>query len=156
MAVQLVMGEPLDEFIVKVTVAFLEDVARAVRIVGGSGAALDVMIKLDVADAILLPTELVQVTVKLYAVAGVKPLTAIGLEPSLTPVMGPGDEVAIQPVTFVPPFELTVKNTLTDVEDTAEAIPIVGNVGTVQVVIELVGAEEGEVPAAFVQLTVNV
>ena len=64
MAVQLVMGEPLEDAVKKVTVAFLEVVARAVLIVGASGAAVDVVIKLDAADALLFPTELVQITMK--------------------------------------------------------------------------------------------
>ena len=124
-------------------------------IVGALGTALAVVIKFDASEALLLPTELVQETVKAYRVAGVRPLTVIGLEPSLVPAMEPGDEVAVQPVTFVPPFELVVKATLADVEDKSEAVPIVGEFGTVQVVIGLDGVEAEEVPAALVQLTVN-
>ena len=70
--------------------------------------------------------------------------------------MEPGDDVAIQPVTCVPPFELAVKGTVAVKADSDAAVPTVGAVGVVQVVIEFDAAEAGEVPAELEQLTVNV
>ena len=122
----------------------------------GAGGATGVVIELDAAEAKVVPTELVQVTVKLYDVAAIKPVTVIGLEPLLVPVIEPGDEVAVQRITDVPPFEFAVKSTVALVEDTLVAVPIVGAVGVVQVVIEFDAAEGVEVPTKLVQVTVKV
>ena len=58
--------------------------AAAVVTVGESGAA-DGMIALDAPEDGLLPLVLVQYTVNVYEVPGVKPLTVMGLAPALVP-----------------------------------------------------------------------
>jgi hypothetical protein len=67
--------------------------------------------------------------VNVYAVPSVKPLTVIG-EDEPVPVKPPGDEVTVYPV-IAPPPVLTgaVKVTVAD-EEPAEAVPIVGALGT--------------------------
>jgi hypothetical protein len=71
----------------------------------------------------------VAVTVKLYVVREVKPLTVIG-ELEDVPVMPPGLEVAVNPVTEAPPLSLAVNATVAVVDEVAVAVPIVGAKGT--------------------------
>ena len=85
----------------------LEEVGEeAVTAVGGLGAAFRVVMELDVADP-LAPTAFIQVTVKLYVVAGVKPVTVIGPLPPPVAVtlIEPGDETAVQFVIADPSAE---------------------------------------------------
>jgi hypothetical protein len=65
----------------------------AVTSVGASGTVAGVT-ELLVPDEILVPTELVAVTVKVYDVPFVKPVTVIG-EPLLLAVKFPGDDVTV-------------------------------------------------------------
>jgi hypothetical protein len=51
----------------------------------------------------LVPTALVAVTVKVYEVPDVKPVTVTG-EDAAVPVIDPGDEVAVYPVMADPPL----------------------------------------------------
>jgi hypothetical protein len=59
---------------------------------------------LDAADAGPVPIALVAVTVKVYVVPFVKPVTVIGLDAPVA-VMLPGLEVTVYDVIALPPFE---------------------------------------------------
>ena len=80
-AVQLVMAAPLLAPAVKATSAAVEEVTVAVPMVGAAGAAVEVESAVEGDDALLTPTELVQVTVNVYEVAGVRPVTVMGPTP---------------------------------------------------------------------------
>jgi hypothetical protein len=67
--------------------------AVAVPIVGAPGTVAGVT-ELDEADAVLVPAAFVAVTVKVYAVPFVKPVTVMG-EPLPVPVKLPGLEVTV-------------------------------------------------------------
>jgi len=77
-----------------------------------------------------VPTELVAVTVKVYAVPDVKPVTTSG-DPAPVAVFPPGDEVAVYDVIVAPPLSEGAENaTETEVSDANKAVPIVGARGT--------------------------
>ena len=80
---------------VKVTVA-LALPAVAVPIVGAPGAvaAAAGVTLFEAEDAALVPTALVAVTVNVYAVPFMRPVTMIG-DPVLVAVSPPGEEVAL-------------------------------------------------------------
>jgi hypothetical protein len=86
-----------------------------------------------------VPAPLVAVTVNVYAVLFVSPVTAIG-EEAPVPVTPPGFDVAVYPVmAALPTFDGAVKATLTVPPETASvAVPIVGASGLV-----------GQVPCTF-------
>jgi hypothetical protein len=85
-----------------------------------------------------VPAPLVAVTVNVYAVPPVKPLTVTG-EEAAVPVRPPGLDVAVYPViAALPIFDGAVKVTVADVDDAAVAVPIVGAPGLV-----------GQVPCTF-------
>ena len=62
-----------------------------------SGVIADVVMEFDAAEAVDVPSELVAVTVKVYAVEAVSPVTVIvpAVAPAKVPVKPPGDEVAV-------------------------------------------------------------
>jgi hypothetical protein len=62
--------------------------------------------ELDAADAADVPLALVAVTVNVYAVLFVNPVTVIGEAP--VPVNDPGDEVAVNVETAAPPVAFAV------------------------------------------------
>jgi hypothetical protein len=97
---------------------------------------------------------LLAVTVNVYGVPFVKPLTVVGLD-VLVPVMLEGLEVAVKSVYGVHSALAIVKPTVA-LALPAVAVPIVGAAGTVAVVIALEAAEAPLVPSAFVAVTVNV
>jgi hypothetical protein len=62
-----------------------------------SGAIADVVMEFDADEAVDVPSELVAVTVKVYAVEAVSPVIVIvpAVAPAKVPVKPPGDEVAV-------------------------------------------------------------
>jgi hypothetical protein len=108
---------------------------------------------LDAADAVDVPLTLVAVTVNVYAVPFVNPVTVIGEDP--VPVSPPGDDVAVNVETAAPPVAPAVYVTVACALP-AVAVPIVGACGTVVAIILLDAAELEESPTAFVALTTNV
>jgi hypothetical protein len=79
----------------------------------------------------LVPIAFVAVTVNVYVPPAVNPLTVTG-EDAPEPVMLPGLEVAVYCVIVDPPLSLgAVNETVADVGDATEAVPIVGASGTV-------------------------
>jgi hypothetical protein len=99
-----------------------------------------VAVRYDTADAVILllaaegadvPIALVAVTVNVYEVSCVKPVTVIG-EDAPVPVIDPGLEVAVYPVIADPPSSVgAVKVILASRLIPAVAVPIVGAPGTV-------------------------
>jgi hypothetical protein len=90
--------------------------------------------------AALVPTELVAVTVNVYDVPDVKPLTVIVPEPDVdnVPVIPPGEDVAVYVVIVAPPlFDGAVYETVAVVVLVAVAVPIVGANGTFAVTAEV-------------------
>jgi hypothetical protein len=78
--------------------------AVAVPIVGAPGTVTVAGVTLfEAADAAPVPTELVAVTINVYAVPLVRPLTVIGLAVAV-PVRLPGFDVAVYPVIVAPPL----------------------------------------------------
>ena len=65
------------------------------------------MIEFEAADAADVPTLFVAVTVNVYAVPVVNPVTVIVPEPAVdtAPVKPPGEEVAVYEVIVAPPLE---------------------------------------------------
>jgi hypothetical protein len=92
------------------------------------------VIELLAALAALVPTAFVAVTVNVYEVPFVKPVTLIVPEPAcdIVPVIPPGLDVAVYPVITDPPLSTgAVKETKALSVPPAVAVPIVGAPGTV-------------------------
>jgi hypothetical protein len=109
--------------------------------------------------AALVPTGLVAVTVNVYEVVGLKPVTVIVPEPAVArvPVIPPGEDVAVYDVIVAPPSLVGAVYVTVAVEDpVAVAVPIVGAPGTLAVVTLFDAALAGPVPAPFVARTWNV
>ena len=106
-----------------------------------------------------VPAALVAVTVNVYEVAAVRPVTEIVPEPDCDKVPEPpaGLEVAVYEVIADPPLLAgAVNETVAVVAPVDDAEPIVGAPGIVNGVAELLAALAALVPAAFVAVTVNV
>ena len=106
----------------------------------------------------LLPTLFVAVTVKVYAVPLVKPVTTIGDEAPV-PVKPPGVEVTVYPVIAEPPSDAGVVNATETCVFPLVAEPIIGASGTVgpdDGVTLLEAPLEVLLPAEFVATTENV
>ena len=119
---------------------------------GGAGVVIELLVAL--ADPV--PTEFVAVTVNVYAVPVVNPVTNIGL---VVPVVErlPGELVAVYLVIVAPPFDAGAVNAMVaDVALVAVAVPIVGAPGTVVGVILLLAELDAPAPTLFVADTVNV
>jgi hypothetical protein len=82
---------------------------------------------LEALEAELVPTALVAVTVKVYGVPLVSPVTVTG-ELLPVPVMLPGEDVTVYIVTADPPFDPGVKATIACVSP-AVALTDVGALG---------------------------
>jgi hypothetical protein len=82
---------------------------------------------LEAALAGPIPPGVVPLTVNVYAVFTVKPLTVIGDVP--VAVIPPGDEVAVYVIAPVPASVGAVNATVAVVEPVAVAVPIVGAAG---------------------------
>jgi hypothetical protein len=137
---------------VKLTVAWALP-AVAVPIVGAPGVVAGVTL-LDADEAGPVPAAFVAVTVKVYAVPFVRPVTVHG-EVAQVPVCPPED-VAVYEMIAEPPLlaggvKVTAACALPPV-----AVPIVGAPGTVAGVTLLEAADAGPVPTAFAAVTVKV
>jgi hypothetical protein len=128
--------------------------AVAVPIVGASGTVAGTIGLLG-AEAILVPIMFVAVTVNVYVVPFVKPVTVKGETPPVA-VNPPGLDVTVYEVIAEPPslpggVKVTVASPLPRV-----AVPIVGAPGTLAGTTELLVEEAILVPIAFVAVTVKV
>lgn len=131
-----------------VTVILL--IAVVVTVVTVTGITAD-----EAVEATELPTAVVAITVKVYAVPFVKPVTFIG---ELTPVAVklPGLDVTVYKVIALPPLLAGATNaTLAEVFPAA-ATTAVGASGTVTGVTAVEAVEAAELPTAFVATTVKV
>ena len=111
--------------------------------------------ELLVPEEVLAPTALVAVTVKVYAVPFVRPVTTIGDVPPVA-VNPPVLDVTVYEVIAEPPFEDGAENVIVASPLPRVAVPIVGASGTVAGTTELVVAEAILVPFEFVAVTVKV
>jgi hypothetical protein len=137
---------------VKVTVACpLPNVA--VPIVGASGTVAGTT-ELETAEAVLVPTAFVAVTVNVYVVPFVSPKTVIGDEPPVA--VCPPLEVTVYEVIADPPFETGAENETVASPSPRTAVTLVGASGVVAGVTELLATEAVLVPTALVAVTVNV
>jgi len=108
-----------------------------------------------------VPAEFVAVTVNVYAVLVVNPVTVIALlhvAEVNVPVLLPGFDVAVYVVIVAPPLDPgAVQATVTDVALATVAVPIVGAPDTVATgVTEFDAADAADTPVVFVAVTVNV
>ena len=151
----MIADPPLLAGAVKLTVA-LPLLPLAEILVGTPGAIAAGVTADDALEAVPVPMELVAVTVKVYAVPLVSPVTVIGDEAPVA-VRPPGDEVTVYPVIADPPvFTGAVKLTV--------ALPLLTIaeilVGTPGAVIAGVTADDAveavPVPTMFVAVTVKV
>jgi hypothetical protein len=128
----------------------------AVPMVGAPGVVAGVTL-LDAADGAPAPTALVAVTVKVYAVPFVRPLTVIDVHGAAhVPVMLAGDDVAVYEVIAEPPLDAGAVNVTVACALPRVALPMAGAPGTVAGVT-LLDADDGAlVPAALVAVTVKV
>ena len=109
----------------------------------------------DSADAAEVPTAFVAVTVNLYAVPGVSPVTVMIPEPEPEPPLG--IEVTVYCVIGEPPSLLGAVNlTLAVVDPVAMTAPIPGVPGTPRTLTDADAREAAEVPAEFVAVALNV
>ena len=130
--------------------------AVAVPMVGAPGTVAGVTL-LDVLDAGPVPTALVAVTVKVYAVPLVSPLTVIDVHGAVQlPVIPDGDEVAVYAVIVEPPSLAGAVKATVACALPAVAAPIVGAPGGPRGVALLDALDAGPVPTEFVAVTVNV
>jgi hypothetical protein len=111
-----------------------------------------VVIELDAPD-VAEPLELVAVTVNVYEVEAVKPVTVIGEAPEPEPAAG--DDVTLY-VLLKPPVPFAVYVSVADDVPAAVAVPMVGACGIVVAVMLLDAADAPLVPTALVAVTVKV
>jgi hypothetical protein len=147
-----VMAEPLSAGAEKLTVAWPSP-AVAETPLGPCGSPAGVT-AFDVAEADPAPTSLMAVTVKLYAVPFVSPVTAMGLAlPDA--VAPPGDAVTVYELIGEPLSAGAVK-TMVACRSPPTADTSVGAPGRPAGVTLFDAAEAGPVPTPFVAVTVNV
>jgi len=106
-------------------------------------------------DAGPAPTALVAVTVKVYEVPLVSPVTVIGLDVPVA-VTPPGLEVTVYRSIALLPVDAGGVNATVAWALPGVTIPTAGGPGTVTGVTALEGLDAGPVPTAFVAVTVNV
>ena len=106
-------------------------------------------------ELLLVPAALVAVTVNVYAVPLVKPVTVIGDEPPVA-LKPPVFEVTVYEVIADPPLLAGALNVIVACPFPAVAVPIVGAPGTVAGTTALLVFDEILVPTLFVAVTVNV
>jgi hypothetical protein len=79
----------------------------------GAPGSVDGVAAADAADAALVPTEFVAFTVNVYAVPLVSPVTTqLRVVLPVLQVLPPGDDVTVEFVTAVPPFDVSVQVTV--------------------------------------------
>lgn len=158
-AVYMVIAEPpFDAGAVNAIVADVEPNAATAPIPGAPGGPR-VVNGADGADAAEVPAAFVAVTVNVYEVLAVSPVTVIVPEPAwdTVPVTEPVSEVAVYLVIGEPPLDAGAVNaTVADVDPAAATAPMVGAPGTVAGVTGAEAADAAEVPPAFVAVAVNV
>jgi hypothetical protein len=106
-------------------------------------------------DTVLVPIAFVAVTVNVYDVPFVSPVTVIG-EPLLVPVKPPVFEETVYEVIADPPLLAGAVNVIVACPLPAVALTPVGVPGVVAGVTALLAVEDALVPFAFVAVTVNV
>ena len=155
-----VMGSPpSDDGAEKVTHASVFDLRERSVSLGAPGTVATGVTGADGADAAEVPAAFVAVTVNMYEVPTVSPVTVIVPEPAwdTVPVPPAGLEVAVYVVIGEPPSdEGAVNVTFADVDPAAATAPMVGAPGTVTGVTGADGADAAEVPVPFVAVAVNV
>ena len=148
--VYAVMGEPpVDVGAVNTTVAVVLPVAVEVPIPGAVGRP-NVATDEDGEDATEVPYVFVAVTVNVYEVPGVSPLTVMVPAPAwdTVPVKPPGSEVAVYPLIVEPPSYVGVLNaTVAVVVPVAVEVPIRGARGTPRAVMFEDNVDDEKVPA---------
>lgn len=127
----------------------------AARLVGAPGTSAGVTEPL-VPDGELVPIALVAVTVKVYAVPFVRPVTVAVVAPDVVAVNPPLLEVTVYPVMAEPPLKAGADHVTLALLLPAEPATFVGASGTVAGVAELLAVEAVLVPFAFVAVTVKV
>jgi len=123
--------------------------------VGAPGTVLGVTAALG-DDAGEVPAALVAVTVNVYAVPLVRPVTVAVVAPVVVAVLPPGLEVAVYPVTGEPPSATGAVQPTSASALPAVAITAVGAPGTVLGVTGALSNDAGETPTTLVAVTVNV
>jgi len=125
-----------------------------VVIVGAPGTVYGVTEE-DAVDALELPALLVAITVNVYGVPLLNPVT-VALVPDEVAVILPGLDVTVYKVIAFPPLELGADHdTATCVSPLVPDTPV-GALGTVYGVTEEDAADALEFPAPFLATTVNV
>ena len=107
-------------------------------------------------DAREVPTELVAVTVNMYAMPLVRPVTVAEVAPDVVAVAPSGDAVTVYPVIGKPPLLAGAVHDTTATPFPAEAVTAVGTPGTVLGVTAALADDAREVPPALAAVTVNV
>jgi hypothetical protein len=131
--------------------------AVAVTPVGTPGATdANGVTAAEAADAADAPATLVAVTVNVYAVPLVRPVTVAEVAPVVVIVRPPGAAVTVYPVTTEPPSPVGAVHDTTAAALPAVAVTPAGAPGTVLGVTPAEAADAGEGPAALVAVTVNV
>lgn len=125
----------------------------AVKFAGGAGGA-DGVTLLEGADPEPAPSAFVAITINVYAVSLVRPVTVIGLAVPVA-VIPPGVETTVYPVIGLPPFDGAVKLTVACALP-GTAFTAVGAPGRVAGIALLEGLDAALVPTAFVAVTLNV
>ena len=116
---------------------------------------------LGVTDALVngareVPAALAAVTVNVYAVPLVRPVTVTEVAPDVVAVAPPGAAVTVYPVIGEPPLLTGAVHDTTATPFPAEAVTAAGAPGTVLGVTAADAADAGEIPVALVAVTVNV
>jgi hypothetical protein len=125
-----------------------------VTLVGAFGTVAGTT-ELLVAEAVLVPAEFCAVTVNVYTVPLVSPVTVIG-EPPLVAEKPPTFEETVYDVIDAPPLLTGGVNEIVACPFPATADTFVGLPGTVAGTTELLEADAVLVPIAFVAVTVKV
>ncbi len=122
-------------------------------LVGASGTVAGTT-ELLVDDCVLVPKELLAVTVNVYVVPFVRPVTVIGEEPPVA-VNPPTFDATVYVVIAEPPFETGGVNVIVASPFEATALTPVGVPGAVTGTTEFVALDAVLVPIAFVAVTVK-
>ena len=130
--------------------------ATAETPVGAPGTVLGVTAALAPDDA-EIPAELAAVTVNVYAVPLLKPVTVAEVATPDTPADAPpGDAVTVYPVTTEPPLLTGADHDTAAEAFSAEPVTAVGAPGTVRGVTAALATDAAEAPAELAAVTVNV
>jgi hypothetical protein len=127
-----------------------------VELIAGAPGSVRGVTALDVDEAGPVPARFDAVTVNVYAVPFVRPLTTIGLDGPVA-VLPPGEAVSVYEAIGVPPSDAGAVKLMVALASPATADTLVGAPGGVGAgVTGLEGPEAGLVPTALVAVTVNV